>query len=107
MLRSDTDREQAHLMYIVVGPSWRDRGFGSRLVADACTAAAFEGYAMIDLVTREENENARRFYLARGWEESGTATTRDGDPVISHHRKLAATGQATVPCLSSCTISWL
>ena len=61
----------AHLNLLAVGPAYRNRGLGRDLVAwlEACarTAGIFE----IRLELRANNDNARAFYEALGYAETG------------------------------------
>jgi ribosomal protein S18 acetylase RimI-like enzyme len=62
---SDETRGIVHNIYVV--PEYRDRGIGSDLLAAAESALADAGASVVALEAMAANDEARRFYRARGY----------------------------------------
>ena len=62
--------EQAHLNLLAVRPSHQRTGLGTRLVDWLMESAQVAGIATVTLELRTSNDEARRFYLAHGFNEA-------------------------------------
>jgi GNAT superfamily N-acetyltransferase len=61
---------------MIVLPSRRGSGVGSRLLSAAIDYARAHGFLRITLLTDRENADARRFYVRHGFTESGMTALR-------------------------------
>jgi GNAT superfamily N-acetyltransferase len=60
-----------HLVGMWVSPQWRGQGVATRLVTEICTLARQSGARAITLWVTEVNDQARTFYLKRGFRPTG------------------------------------
>jgi ribosomal protein S18 acetylase RimI-like enzyme len=65
------------LVALYVDPDQWGRGLGTSLVAAAMQRAAQRGFAAVQLWALEQNERARRFYVARGFSETAARRTHE------------------------------
>ena len=74
-------RHRASLVMVYVGKSFRGSGLAAGLLQAVESYASLERISQIELVVREDNEAARRFYNGRGFVEVGSTPNgfRDGD----------------------------
>ncbi len=63
-------KKVALLEDMVVAPEWRGKGLGSLLIDYAMEFATLEGLGRITLLTDGDNEAAKRFYRAKGFNRS-------------------------------------
>ena len=61
---------------MIVLPSHRGSGVGSRLLSAAIDYARAHGFLRITLLTDRENADACRFYVRHGFTESGMTALR-------------------------------
>ncbi|NTV01382.1 MAG: GNAT family N-acetyltransferase [Chlorobiaceae bacterium] len=69
-------RKAALLEDMVVSPEHRGRGIGSRLLEHACDWAVKQGFGRITLLTDGDNDDAHRFYAAKGFSRSDMVVFR-------------------------------
>ena len=67
--------------HVLVDPRVQGRGVGRALVERAIELSRAAGLDELELVTPPDLA-ARHFYLATGWRESGSLTSRSGEPFV-------------------------
>lgn len=65
-------RHRASLVMVYVRKSFRGSGLAAGLLQAVEAYASIEQISQIELVVREDNEAARRFYHSRGFDEVGS-----------------------------------
>ena len=97
-IRPALDESDACVLTLTVDPTWRRRGIGSRLLAEAVRLAAARGAAELVLTTRADNQAVLPMVLAAGLRgrirmSGDRLTVRI--PLAALHRK--RTGSVTMP----------
>ncbi|GAA1913164.1 hypothetical protein GCM10009737_13240 [Nocardioides lentus] len=80
----------AVLEAIVVAPSARGNGIGTRLVARFLDDTTTAGADRVELVTKAGAEGAAAFYERVGWTRVGSHVDRDGDTVLTYRAPAVA-----------------
>lgn len=68
----------AELSHVAVGPLARGSGAGTRLVTSFVQRATATEAQVAELLTRDDELGAGRFYACLGWDHDGYLTDRDG-----------------------------
>jgi ribosomal protein S18 acetylase RimI-like enzyme len=80
-LRLNASRTDAELVRLYVMPGWQGQGVGSRLLRQTESAAFDSGVGRVWLAVWEQNEDAQRFYRARGFRSFATKQFELGSAV--------------------------
>jgi [ribosomal protein S18]-alanine N-acetyltransferase len=75
-----TVTDEVEVLNLAIAPSWRRRGIGRELMADALSSANQAGATHAFLEVRESNSEAQAFYLALGFIEIGRRRAYYRDP---------------------------